>query len=231
MANIYISSTFSDLQDYREAVYDILRKTRHDVVAMEDYVAADQRPLDKCLADVAACDVYIGIFAWRYGYIPDKDNPTGKSITELEYRKATELGKPCLVFLLSEDTPWLPKFQDISTSEGQQGKLIKALRQELGAERLASFFTSPDHLASLVGAAVGRWEAERRGAPLQALAHVHVISYSPLDAESFALELARRLEAGAPGLPVWLEQRDVPPGQNRRDQIAAASSACDSLLV
>jgi hypothetical protein len=133
MANIYISSTFSDLQDYRKAVYDILRRARHDVVAMEDYVAADQRPLDKCLADVAACDVYVGIFAWRYGYIPDKDNPERKSITELEYRKAAELDKPCLVFLLSEDTPWLPKFQDTATGESQQGKLIKALRQAPGS--------------------------------------------------------------------------------------------------
>ena len=59
MAKIYISSTFSDLQDYRKAVNDILRKAGYAVDAMEDYVAADQRPLDKCLADVAACDVYV----------------------------------------------------------------------------------------------------------------------------------------------------------------------------
>ncbi len=40
------------------------------MIAMEDYVATDQRPTEKCLADVAASDLYIGIFAWRYGYIP-----------------------------------------------------------------------------------------------------------------------------------------------------------------
>jgi hypothetical protein len=99
MAKVYISSTFTDLRAHREAVYKILRKLGHDVISMEDYVAADQRPLAKCLDDVAACAVNVGIFAWRYGYIPAQDNPERKSITELEYRKAAELGKPRLIFL------------------------------------------------------------------------------------------------------------------------------------
>ena len=70
MTKIYISSTYSDLVEHRQQVYDILRKMRYDVMAMEDYVATDERPLDKCLADVVACHLYVGIFAWRYGYIP-----------------------------------------------------------------------------------------------------------------------------------------------------------------
>ena len=65
---IYLSSTFEDLKDYRRRVYEQLRTLRHDVIAMEDYVAADERPLDKCLRDVRDSDVYIGLFAWRYGY-------------------------------------------------------------------------------------------------------------------------------------------------------------------
>lgn len=36
-------------------------------------LAVDQRPLDKCLQDVANCDIYIGIFAWYYGFIPPND--------------------------------------------------------------------------------------------------------------------------------------------------------------
>ena len=38
MAKIYLSSTYSDLKEHREAVYRALRKMRHDVIAMEDYV-------------------------------------------------------------------------------------------------------------------------------------------------------------------------------------------------
>ena len=87
MAMVYLSSTYADLADHREAVYKVLRKMRHDVIAMEDYVATDERPLDKCLADVAGCDVYVGLFAWRYGYIPTVGNPARKSVTVLEYRR------------------------------------------------------------------------------------------------------------------------------------------------
>ena len=63
MARIYISSTYGDLKEHREKAYRVLRQLGHDAVAMEDYVATDQRPLAKCLADVAACDVYVGVFA------------------------------------------------------------------------------------------------------------------------------------------------------------------------
>ena len=63
MARIYVSSTYGDLREHREEVYRTLRKLGHDVVAMEDYVASDQRPLERCLDDVAACDPYVGISA------------------------------------------------------------------------------------------------------------------------------------------------------------------------
>jgi hypothetical protein len=149
MAKIYISSTYGDLKEYREAVYHTLRQMRHDVIAMEDYVATDQRPLEKCLTDVAECDVYIGIFAWRYGHVPSKENPTGKSITELEYRKAGEEGKECLIFLLDETAPWLRAYMDDVTGEGDRGQRMAALRKELG-EVMVSFFKTPGDLSNLV---------------------------------------------------------------------------------
>jgi len=158
MAKIYISSTYNDLKDYREAVYHTLRQMGHDVIAMEDYVATDQRPVDKCLADVAACELYVGVFAWRYGYQPPHDNPAHKSITELEYRQARTTGKTCLLFLLSEEAAWLRKWMDESTSVADAGKRIRELRQELSREKLVSFFESSDELAKLVSVAVGKWE-------------------------------------------------------------------------
>ena len=153
VARIYVSSTYSDLQVHREKVYRVLRQLRHDVVAMEDYVAADQRPLDKCLADVADCDLYLGIFAHRYGHVPEHDNPEGRSITELEYRHAETLGTPRLVFLLDENMAWPPGQMDVFTGEGDQGARIRGLRAELGRDRLASFFSTADELAQKVSVA------------------------------------------------------------------------------
>ena len=152
MTKIYISSTYSDLVEHRQQVYDILRKMRYDVMAMEDYVATDQRPLDKCLADVASCDAYVGIFAWRYGYVPPGQPPGyERSITELEYQQALER----LIFLLHEDAPWPRKYMDEVSGEGEGGQKIKALRRELMAAHTLQFFKSPEELAGQVATSGG----------------------------------------------------------------------------
>lgn len=152
MARIYISSTYEDLVDYRKAVTDTLRKFQHQVICMEDYVATDQRPLDKCLNDIDTCDLYVGIFAWRYGYIPPQNNPERKSITELEYRRASrpENRKPCLIFLLAKgkEVPWPLEYVDDPKDR------INALRNDLSENETVSFFKEPNQLAALVGAAV-----------------------------------------------------------------------------
>lgn len=54
---VYVSSTFVDLKDHRAALKVALEKAQYDVECMEKYPAFDERPLDKCLADVARADV------------------------------------------------------------------------------------------------------------------------------------------------------------------------------
>jgi hypothetical protein len=153
MARIYISSTFSDLQDYRSVVYRTLRQMQHDVIAMEDYVATDARPVDRCLADVVSCDLYVGIFAFRYGYVPAIDNAEGRSITELEYRKAGDAGVPRLVFLVKDGAAWPTSLID-ALSSIDDAKRIAALRETLKRDHIDSFFESAEELARKVSVAV-----------------------------------------------------------------------------
>lgn len=158
MAKIYLSSTYSDLKKCRDEVCRALRRLRHQVIAMEDYVATGQHPpLEECLSDVAECDFYVGIFAWRYGYIPNDGNPQHRSITELEYRKACELNKPRFIFLLSEEADWSRPLMDSVTGDGERGQRIDALRQELSEKQMVSFFSTATDLAGLVSAAISRW--------------------------------------------------------------------------
>ena len=160
MTKVYISSTYEDLSKHREAVSKALRKIRYDVVRMEEYAARDQRTRAACEDDVAECDIYIGIFAWRYGHIPDDDNELRRSITELEYRKAFG-EKACLVFLLSDETPWAPNLCDAHTGQGDHGERIRHLREDL-KKYCAGYFSSPEDLATEVIAAVVRHEATKR---------------------------------------------------------------------
>ena len=140
---IFISSTSNDLEQHREKVIAAIRRADLTPVCMEDFHVEDIIPLDKCLNDLASCDLYVGIFAWRYGFIPEGYD---KSITELEYRKAREMKIPCLIFLLDESIPWSPGFID----SGENRENLASLKDELKSEHIIKFFTNPDNLATEV---------------------------------------------------------------------------------
>ena len=52
---------------------EALGKSGYQVLGMEEYAAADQ-PVDECLMDVEKADIYVGLFAFRYGYVPPADH-------------------------------------------------------------------------------------------------------------------------------------------------------------
>lgn len=170
---IYLSSTYEDLKEYRRAVFGALRKSGYQVVAMEDYAAADHRPVDQCLKDVERADIYVGLFAFRYRYVPppQHQNLKGLSITELEFRHAEALQKPCLNFVVNDSTPW-PRLYDDAYKSEDKGERIRALRQYLLTEKLVSTFGSPYELASLVVAGVTKHLEGKKQ-------HEYVTTYEP----------------------------------------------------
>jgi Domain of unknown function (DUF4062) len=165
---IYLSSTDEDLKEYRQEVANALRNCGHNLDAMEKYSARDDRPKAASEDDASKCDLYIGIFAWRYGHVPEEDNPEGKSITELEYLAAGRAQKPRLIFLLADDAPWPSSLRDAEQNP-DQGKRIRDLRNRLKTERWAGFFRSPDDLAKRVLTSVFQHESTKRVDGLAAL--------------------------------------------------------------
>lgn len=170
---IYISATYRDLQKHRLAVSTVLRRMGHEAIGMEDYVAEGVRPLHRCLADVSMCDLFVGIVAWRYGYVPLESSadpntlPSGTvlgktSVTEFEFRSALQSGKPILMFLLDADAEWPVSQLDALSSDGELGKAVAGWRQEIEQNYLVAYFRTPEELASLVGAAVYRAEMSRQ---------------------------------------------------------------------
>lgn len=134
---------------------------------MEDMVAGPGAPLGKVLELVDRCEAYVGIFAWRYGYIPQPtpglplpsgSDPGTTSITHYEYLRAKEMGVPILAFLLDEKAPLSPRFIDgfeTAMPDSPANTIaIRALRSELQAEKVVSWFTSPSDLEARVAAAV-----------------------------------------------------------------------------
>ncbi len=147
-----------------------MRRAQCDVECMEDYPAFDQRPTNKCLADVAECDYYLLIVAWRYGFQPTENNPKKLSITQLEYHAAVRLGKPCLVFILDPEYAWPPPKTD-PNAYAPRSKIGK-FRQIVETAHGRRFFTAKESLSSAVLEALRALEYQHK--PAAALAHAEV---------------------------------------------------------
>ena len=81
--SVMISSTALDLPEHREQVRLGCERAGfapHDM--MEHLAALNADAIEASLEMVERAEVYIGIFAYRYGYVPDGHDI---SITEIEY--------------------------------------------------------------------------------------------------------------------------------------------------
>jgi TIR domain len=57
-----------------------------------------------------------------------------------------------------------------------------------------------------------------------------VISYSASDGRDVALKLADDLAAGPPSFPVWVDKRNIRPGEDWDEQIVEAIRACKGMI-
>jgi len=151
---VFVSSTYCDLIEHRKAVIDTLLRLKLQPIAMEFFGADPEEPKRVCADEIQDCDLFIGIYAHRYGFIPKGDE---KSITEQEFDLAQELEKPCFCYVVDEDHPWPPKM-----IEEEPGKLkLVAFKARLDdGLLLRDTFTTPDNLAAKVASRLGRWLAE-----------------------------------------------------------------------
>lgn len=138
-----ISSTAKDLADYRKAVMDACLSVGVFPSMMEHLPASDADAVQGSLKMVDGADLYIGVFAHRYGYIPES---YAVSVTELEYNRAAERGIPILLFMIAENQP-VPAAM-IET--GEAGDKLRAFKTKLQQHHIVNFFTSPESLRAEV---------------------------------------------------------------------------------
>ena len=103
--DVMISSTALDLPEHRKEVMDACLRLGMLPVMMEHLTASDADAAAKSLAMVDGADIYLGVFAYRYGYVPDANNPDQISITEMEYNRAVKNGIPRLIFFMDKTHP------------------------------------------------------------------------------------------------------------------------------
>jgi len=139
---VFASSTYDDLQPERQEVMHALLELDCIPAGMELFPTAndDQWTLIKKVID--DCDYYIVIIGGRYGSV----GTDGISYTEMEYRYASEIGKPIIAFLHKDPGT----LQSKKTEQSEEGRKKLDDFKELAQKKMCKYWTSPDNLGSVV---------------------------------------------------------------------------------
>ena len=96
---VFVSSTFTDLKEERQAAVEAILKAGHIPAGMELFTAGNKSQLDVIKQWIKESDVYVLLLGARYGSI----EPTSHlSYTEVEFDYARELGLPFFAVVLSD---------------------------------------------------------------------------------------------------------------------------------
>jgi len=147
---VFISSTYVDLVDYRKRAAEAVDCLDQLSVQMEEFGSRSTSPTNTSLEEVEKCDVFVGIYAHRYGYIPPGSE---SSITKMEFDRAQQLKKLTLCFVIDPDYNWPPKY--IEREPGRT--MLEKFKEEIGTDLVRETFTTPEDLASKVGISLARY--------------------------------------------------------------------------
>lgn len=134
---VFVSSTFKDLKEERQAAVSAILMLGHIPAGMELFTANDKSQWETIERWIDESDVYILILGGRYGSI---DEATGKSYTEKEFDYAVKKKKPLFSIDINEKA-LNEKIQKLGADviELEHQKELKAFRTKVH-KKMISFY-------------------------------------------------------------------------------------------
>jgi len=140
---VFISSTFKDLEKEREVAVQSLMRLDCFPSGMELFPAADVDQFEFIKTVIADCDYYLLIIGGKYGTITEE----GVSYTEKEYNYAISKNIPVLAFLHKK--PEKLSVENAETTQEARDKL-DSFRNQVSKGRLVEFWENKDQLSSQI---------------------------------------------------------------------------------
>ncbi|MEQ9882856.1 DUF4062 domain-containing protein [Pectobacterium brasiliense] len=110
---VFLSSTYEDLQNEREQAIKAVLELGHIPVGMEMFSAADEHQWELIKRQIEQSDYYILILAHRYG----SETPEKISYTEKEFDYAIEKEIPTLSFIIDNSASWPNDFVEANVAK------------------------------------------------------------------------------------------------------------------
>lgn len=148
---VFVSSTFSDLIQERQAAVEAILTAGHIPAGMELFTAGDESQMEVIKQWIDESDVYLLILGGRYGSIEPN---TQRSYTELEYEYAVQCDKPLFACVVNE--PALEErvrvrgSSEIETDNPQKLKKFRALV----LTKMVKFWDDPKDIKIAIGEAL-----------------------------------------------------------------------------
>lgn len=134
---VFVSSTYKDLLEERQAAVEAILKAGHIPAGMELFASGNKSQLETIYNWIDECDVYCLILGSRYGSV---DPETGKSYTELEYDYALSKNKPYFAVVIKDEAyKARVKERGVEVIEAENPKLLEKFRAKV-LESISSFF-------------------------------------------------------------------------------------------
>ena len=134
---IFISSTYTDLVEERQAAVSAILKAGHIPAGMELFTSGDESQMDTIKRWIDESDVFMLILGGRYGSIEPNSS---LSYTELEYDYAVKSGKPFFAVVIEESAlEQKVKEQGRGVIEIDNAEKLKAFRKKV-LSKISAFF-------------------------------------------------------------------------------------------
>jgi hypothetical protein len=146
---VFVSSTFADLQEERQQVIQALMEMDCIPAGMELFPATDEEQWEFIKRIIDDCDYYLLIIGGRYGSVSSE----GISYTEMEYDYAVSKGLK-VIALLHDEPQDLPASKVEMNTEAQEK--LEAFRSKVATGRLVKFWSRADLLAGLVALSLSK---------------------------------------------------------------------------
>jgi len=140
---VFISSTFRDLKEERQAVLRAILELDHMPAGMELFPAADHTAWELIKDVIETSDYYALIIGGRYGSLDE----AGIGYTEKEYDYATSLKKP-VIPLLHREPDALPR--EKTETDGALWEKLAAFRAKVEKRHTCVYWSTADDLRAQV---------------------------------------------------------------------------------
>lgn len=170
--SVFISSTSRDLGEYRQAAIDVCNGMGFVPVAMEFFETYGEGATEYSLGKLRRSDVYVGVFAHRYGFV---ERGQDRSVTQAEYEEAKANDLDRLVFLVDDKYAWPPDAVD----KGGDAHRLAKFKAVLRGEQVVAEFTNVDSFRVQLLQALHSWQQRHSVSVEPAQDRVFPVSLKP----------------------------------------------------